>query len=105
MKQVKYTGIMPALVTPFEEDNKTVRLSAVRDLMELHLQQGAAGFYVLGGTGEGLVMGREAREQMCEAAVQTVAGRVPVIVHVASMHFAEAVELARHAERAGADAG
>ena len=37
MKQVKYTGIMPALVTPFEEDNKTVRLSAVRDLMELHL--------------------------------------------------------------------
>ena len=49
-------------------------------------------------------MGREAREDMCETAIKVAAGRAPVIIHVASMHFEEAIQLAKHAERAGADA-
>ena len=101
---LKITGILPALVTPFKEDNKTINEESARKLIDLHLSQGANGFYILGGTGEGLVMGREEREVMCEVAVKHVAGRVPVINHIASMNFREAIELAKHAESTGADA-
>lgn len=104
MKNIKFTGILPALVTPFCDDNKTINETAARKLIELHLNQGANGFYILGGTGEGLVMARAERERMCEVAVDQVAGRKPVINHVAAMNFNEAIELAKHAEKTGCDA-
>lgn len=104
MENKKFTGILPALVTPFKEDNKTINENAARKLIDLHLEQGANGFYILGGTGEGLVMAREEREIMCETVVDHVAGRKPVINHIAAMNFREACDLARHAEKAGCDA-
>jgi len=104
MNNVKFTGILPALVTPFCADNKTINEDAAKKLIDLHLEQGANGFYILGGTGEGLVMAREEREIMCEVAVNHIAGRKPVINHIAAMNFREACELAKHAEKAGCDA-
>lgn len=100
----KFTGILPALVTPFCEDNKTIHVDAAKKLIDLHLAQGANGFYILGGTGEGLAMARKEREIVCETVVAHVAGRKPVINHIAAMNFHEAVELAKHAERTGCDA-
>lgn len=104
MSNMKFTGILPAFVTPFHEDNKTVNEEAAKKLLDLHLEQGANGFYIVGGTGEGLVMGREERERMCEICVNHVAKRKPIIDHIASMNLNEAIELAKHAERVGADA-
>ena len=49
---LKITGILPALVTRFKEDNKTINEESARKLIDLHLSQGANGFYILGGTGE-----------------------------------------------------
>lgn len=104
MSNLKIKGILPALVTPLNADNRTVNTELAKKIMELHLTQGADGFYVLGGTGEGLVIDREQREIMCETAVKHVAGRKPVIVHIAAMNMNEAIELAKHAEKTGADA-
>jgi N-acetylneuraminate lyase len=44
------------------------------------------------------------RKTMAETVVEQANGRVPVMVHVGAVATAEAVELARHAESAGADA-
>lgn len=104
MKGTKFTGILPALVTPFCEDNKTINVDATKKILDLHLSQGANGFYILGGTGEGLVMARKEREIMCETVVQHIGGKKPIINHIAAMNFNEAVELAKHAEKAGCDA-
>lgn len=104
MNTVKFKGIMPALVTPLNEDNRTVNVKVAEDIIEYHLGQGADGFYVLGGTGEGLVIDREQREILCEASIKCVNGRKPVIIHIAAMNLNEAIELAKHAERSGADA-
>lgn len=101
---MKFEGIMPALVTPFEADGKTVDEKAARALIEYHLSLGADGFYILGSTGEGLLMTEAERMRMCEIAVDQVAGRKPIICHVAAMNFEEAKRLAKHADRAGADA-
>lgn len=104
MKNVKFQGIMPALVTPFHKDNRTVNEDATKKLLDKLMEQGANGFYILGATGEGLVMSREERERMCQISIDHIAKRVPSIIHIASMNFQEAVALAKHAERAGADA-
>ena len=104
MKQFKVEGILPALVTPFLDDNKTINTESAKMLIERFLDQGANGFYILGGTGEGLVMAREEREIMCDLCVKQVAGRKPVINHIAAMNMNEACELAKHAEKAGCDA-
>ena len=103
MKKI-FKGIMPALVTPFLEDRKTVDEKAARDLVEHLLEQGADGFYILGSTGEGLVMEESERMRMCEIVVSQVAGRKPIILHVADMNFDRAVRLAQHGEKVGVDA-
>lgn len=104
MNKKIFTGILPALVTPLNDDNKTVNEGVAKRLIDFQMEQGANGFYVLGGTGEGPVICREERERMCEIAVRQVAGRVPVIVHIAAMNLDEAIALAKHAEQSGADA-
>lgn len=103
MKKI-FAGIMPAIVTPLKEDNRTVNVDVMGQLVERHLADGADGFYLLGGTGEGLVVDREQREILCEATVKQVAGRKPIINHIAAMNLEETVELAKHAEKAGCDA-
>ena len=104
MSNVKFTGVIPAMATPLCEDNRTVNTASVKSIVERQISEGANGFYILGGTGEGFVMGREQREIMCESAVSAVKGRVPVINHIAASNLSEAIELAKHAERAGVDA-
>ena len=95
---MKFKGIMPALITPLNEDGKTVNEESARGLIEYLINQGADGFYVLGSTGEGLVLDE------LEISVDQVKGRKPIICHTAAMNFSEAVRLSKHAEKVGADA-
>lgn len=103
MKKI-FKGIMPALITPLNADGVTINEKATRDLIEFQLAQGADGFYVLGSTGEGLVLSEKERMNMLEVVVDQVKGRKPIICHIASTNFSEAVRLAKHSENAGADA-
>jgi N-acetylneuraminate lyase len=101
---MKSKGIMPALITPLNEDGKTVNEESARGLIEYLINQGADGFYVLGSTGEGLVLDESERMKMLEISVDQVKGRKPIICHTAAMNFSEAVRLSKHAEKVGADA-
>lgn len=100
----KFTGIMPALVTPLGEDNRTVNEKSTRELVEYLLGQGADGFYIVGSTGEGLVLEESERMRLCEIVVDQVKGRKPIICHTAAINFNEAVRLSKHAEKTGVDA-
>lgn len=104
MQGKKFEGILPALVTPLKEDNVTVNTATARQLVELFLEQGANGFYILGGTGEGLVMDKKQRQIMAETVVDQVKGRKPIINHIAAVNINDACDLARHAEQIGCDA-
>ncbi len=101
---MKFKGIMPALVTPLNSDGKTVNEKVSRELIEYLLKQGADGFYVLGSTGEGIILPETERMKLLEICVDQVGKRKPIICHTASMDFNEAVRLSKHAEVVGADA-
>jgi N-acetylneuraminate lyase len=100
---MKFEGIMPAFITPLKEDNITVNEDAARKLVEFQLSLGADGFYICGATGEGLVLQKEERKKLCEMVIDQVKGRKPVISHIASIDLTTSIELAKHAEQAGAD--
>ncbi len=99
----KITGTLPALLTAFDAEGN-VNLTAMRDLIEWHISQEVPGFYILGSTGEGLLLTEAERRTVAEAVVKQVKGRVPVIVHVGAIATRTACDLAAHAEQIGADA-
>jgi N-acetylneuraminate lyase len=97
------TGMMSALLTPFDAEGK-VNYTVLSDLLEWQLARGLTGFYILGSTGEGLLMSEAERRSVAEAVVRQVKGRVPVVVHVGSLTTRAACALAAHAAEIGADA-
>lgn len=103
MTNKQFRGIMPALITPIDDDG-SIRETAARSLIESHIERGVSGFYICGSTGEGPVMSEASRMRMAEIVVDQVKGRVPVINHVGACDARSAVRLAKHAEEIGCDA-
>ena len=95
-------GWMTALVTPFKDG--VVDEAAYRALIDWQIESGIHGLVPVGTTGESPTLSHEEHKKVVETAVAQAAGRVPVIAGAGSNNTAEAVDLARHAETAGADA-
>lgn len=101
---MKFKGIMPALVTPLDE-NEHLNVDVLTVLMNDLIRKGADGFYIGGATGEGYALRPSERKKLTEAAVKiTKKASLPCIIQVASTDFNTAVMLAKHAEDKGADA-
>ncbi len=99
----KFTGVMPALLTPFDS-NGTILKASVKALIDRLIGQGARGFYLCGSTGEGPILSARQRMTMAEIAIEAIDGRADAIVHTGSINQAEVLELTRHAEEIGATA-
>lgn len=97
-----FHGVVPALLTPFRNDQ--VDTAALRRLVDFLVDHGVHGLYPNGTTGEGMLMNAAERMLVAETVVETVRGRVPVMVHVGSFSTSETIALARHAKSIGADA-
>ena len=100
---MKFSGIMPALITPLTPDGK-LNVKVLEQLMEHLIEQGADGFYIGGATGEGIILDKDVMLELTRESVRIAAGRVPCIVHVARMNYQEMLEIARYADQVGADA-
>jgi N-acetylneuraminate lyase len=98
-----FTGVWPAMVTPFTASGQ-VNEEVARRFADHLLRKGAEGFYLCGATGQGLVMSVSERKRMAAAVADQVKGRVPVIIQVGALAIPDAVELARHARDIGAAA-
>lgn len=99
MKTLK--GSMTALVTPFR--NGAVDEAAYQLLAERQIKAGTTGLIAAGSTGESATLTYDEHFRVIQLAVEAAAGRVPVIAGAGSNVTARAVEIARFAEKAGAD--
>jgi N-acetylneuraminate lyase len=97
------TGILPAVVTPFDERGRFAE-APVERLLHFVYEAGVHGVYVCGQTGEGLLQRVESRRRATELAVRHSPKGKTVVVHVGAHRLDDAVELAAHARRAGAHA-
>ena len=102
MSDPLFRGVFPALVTPFR-GGEVDEVAFIR-LVERQIEGGVHGLVPVGTTGETATLSHDEHRRVVELAVQTAAGRVPVIAGAGSNSTAEAIELVRHAKQIGADA-
>ncbi|PSC02735.1 4-hydroxy-tetrahydrodipicolinate synthase [Alsobacter soli] len=97
-----FKGSYTALVTPFRDGK--LDEAAFRAHVDWQIENGTHGLVPVGTTGESPTLSHEEHRQVVQWCVSQARGRVPVIAGAGSNNTAEAVDLARHAEKAGADA-
>ena len=73
-------------------------------LVEFLIEKGVSGLYVGGSSGECIYLGVEERKKTLEAVMEAAKGRITIIAHVACNNTKDSCELARHAQKVGADA-
>ncbi|MBR7002014.1 MAG: 4-hydroxy-tetrahydrodipicolinate synthase [Neisseriaceae bacterium] len=96
------TGSLVALVTPMFDDGR-VNYDALKKMIDWQIAEGTDAIVAVGTTGESPTLTMDEHFQVIETTVKHAAGRVPVIAGTGANNTAEAVELAQHAERVGAD--
>ena len=97
-----FGGSCVALITPFDGDG--VDEHAFRKLVNWQITEGTNGLIPVGTTGESPTLSHEEHKRVVEICIEENAGRVPVIAGAGSNSTLEAVDFARHAASAGADA-
>ena len=98
----RFRGSFTALVTPFKDGK--VDEDGVRKLVDWQIASGTHGLVPVGTTGESPTLSHDEHAKVVEICLDEAKGRVPVIAGAGSNATSEAVSLARHAEKAGADA-
>jgi 4-hydroxy-tetrahydrodipicolinate synthase len=97
-----FQGSFTALVTPFK--NGSVDEGAFRNLVQWQIVEGTNGLVPVGTTGESPTLSHDEHKKVVEWCIEEAKRRVPVIAGAGSNSTREAIELAEHAEKAGADA-
>ncbi|APC08968.1 dihydrodipicolinate synthase family protein [Neomoorella thermoacetica] len=103
MSEVKFRGVIPAVITVFNEDG-TFDWEGNKRLLDHLIKAGVHGLFILGSSGEFMHMSTTERKKFAEFVVEYVNKRVPVTVGTGSSSTAEVIELTMHAQEIGADA-
>ena len=99
---IDLTGSITALVTPFS--NGAIDEKAFQELVDRQIREGTSAVTPAGTTGESATLSHDEHRRLIELAVEAAAGRAPVIAGAGSNATAEAIELAKFAQKAGAQA-
>ncbi len=97
-----FQGSMPALITPFK--NGVFDEAAFRAHVDWQITEGSTALVPVGTTGESPTLSHDEHRRVVEVCLSEARGRVPVMAGAGSNNTAEAIGLAKHAEKAGAAA-
>jgi len=100
--KTSFRGSFTALVTPFKNGSLDER--AFRDFVDWQIAEGTNGLVPVGTTGESPTLSHDEHYEVVEWCVDQAKGRVPVVAGAGSNSTREAIALAQHAEKCGADA-
>jgi 4-hydroxy-tetrahydrodipicolinate synthase len=100
--KTNFRGSFTALVTPFK--NGGVDEAGFRQLVSWQIAEGTHGLVPVGTTGESPTVSHDEHKRVVEWCIAEAKGRVPVIAGAGSNCTSEAIELAKHADKAGAAA-
>lgn len=101
MKKILFKGCGTAIATPFTEDG--VNFEEFKKLLEFQIAEGVDAIIVCGTTGESSTMTEQERKETIRCAVDTVAGRIPVIAGTGGNNTKSAIEMSKYAESIGVD--
>jgi len=96
-------GSIVAIVTPMFEDG-SLDFQSLKALLDWHIAEGTDAIVIVGTTGESPTVTVEEHCELIKAAIEHVAGRIPVIAGTGGNSTSEAIELTAFAKQVGADA-
>ncbi len=99
----KYKGVIPAFYACYDKEGE-ISPGGVKALTRYFVSKGVKGVYVNGSSGECIYQSVEDKKLVLEQVMEAAEGELTVIAHVACNNTKDSMELARHAERVGADA-
>lgn len=99
---VDWRGYWPAAPTPFTADGR-LDADAFSRMLDGYVEAGVHGVLINGSSGEWWAQSTDERRATAETAIAAVAGRIPVVVGCTGFTADAVVDLARHAQAAGAD--
>ena len=103
MSHTRFTGSVTALITPMNQDG-SLDFPSLEKLVDWQVKEGTSALCAMGTTGESPTLSHDEHHAVVERTIKIAGGRVPVIAGAGSNSTAEAIDLARHAEKAGASA-
>src|SRR6266567_8808903 len=99
-RTLKWRGVIPAMTTAFKPD-----LSVDHAFIGKHarwmVDNGCTGVVALGSLGESATLRFDEKREILKTLVSALEGKAPVAAGIASLGTAEAIEMAREAQRAG----
>ena len=103
MKNCEIKGIIPPVVTPMDADER-VNIPELRNQVERQIAGGVHGIFPFGTNGEGYILSLKEKEEILEAVVDQVRGRIPVYAGTGCISTADTIYMSKRAEQMGADA-
>lgn len=97
------SGIIGYPVTPFSHDNKSVDLDKLGKVIDVLLEAKVDAIAALGSAGEAAYLSESEWQQVAEYTVKHVDGKIPVVIGVAELTTAQAINYAKYAYDIGAD--
>lgn len=101
-KKTFFKGIIPPLITSFDKDGNVYE-KGQREIIEFLIPYIDA-VYPCGTYGSGPLMSIEERKKVAEIIIDQINGRIHTIIHVGSASTRDTIDLAKHAQKIGADA-
>jgi 4-hydroxy-tetrahydrodipicolinate synthase len=98
--QVNWKGVFPAVTTKLKNDGSLDQEAITAGLNRL-IENGVGGVVMMGMVGENVQLSPEEKRTVLKVAVETVAGRVPIVSGLAETHTANAIQFAQDAEQLG----
>ena len=102
MKPTQIKGIIPPIVTPMNAD-ESVNIPELRNQVERQIAGGVHGIFPFGTNGEGYILSLKEKEEILEAVVDQVKGRIPVYAGSGCISTQDTVYMSKRAEELGAD--
>jgi len=102
MQKADWSGVFPAITTPFTADG-AVDEAFLRKHVAWLLDAGCKGVVALGSLGEGATLTSVEKVRILEVCRTVTKGRVPLVASISGLSTAECVSLAKEAARVGCD--
>lgn len=101
MKNVELKGIIVPIVTPMYPETEDVNIPELRNQIERQIAGGVHGIFTFGTNGEGYILSMKEKEEVLEAAIDQVKGRVPVYAGTGCISTRDTIYMSKRAEEMG----
>ncbi len=95
-------GIITPIITPMNPD-ESVNLPELRNQIERQIAGGVHGIFCFGTNGEGYILSTQEKEEILEATIDQVKGRVPVYAGTGCISTRDTIYMSHRAQELGAD--